>query len=146
MSQTDIFLGGAIIILVSWLVGPRVIRDIGARKKHDSTASDFDITVNRWLDVIADRQQMLPTGFGLRLGGAIDLHVAALEDIRANSLPDIEVFMRGVRVHLKDATKSRLDDEWRKYQEYQMTGIDAQECKKALMDILEQMKKIVHEV
>ena len=38
MSPTDIFLGGAILALVAWLVIPRINRDVASRKAEQDTA------------------------------------------------------------------------------------------------------------
>lgn len=125
---------------------------------NDLAISDFDITVDRWIDAIIDRHQKLPTGWGMKLGGPFDMHVDALEDIRSESLAEIETVMRKVRAYLNDAAKGRLDAEWKKYQDYQIEGRDEKdpatgaeftnhaECKKGLTDCLEQMKKIAREI
>ena len=68
MSQTDIFFGGSIIMLVGWLIIPRINnrltadrerkRDIEARRRDSDLAiSEFTAILKKWLDLIGDRQQ-----------------------------------------------------------------------------------------
>ena len=126
---------------------------IAAQKERMREASDFHVITSRWIDAIVDNKQVRPRGFGVTLGGTIDRYVAALERLRASSLAEIETSMRRVRVHLTDSAKDRLDAAWKNYQGYEIQqdpGPDDEVptytgCKKALVDYLEQMRKIAHE-
>jgi hypothetical protein len=74
-------------------------RDSEARRRNfDLAASDFKATIMKWLDLIGDKQQ------------------TALASVRAKSIPEIEKSIHIVRIHVNDSAKSRLEDEWKKYQ------------------------------
>ena len=149
-----------ILGVIGWFVVHSLAksRDERARRHlFEQAVSDFDIIIMRWVDAIIDKHHKLPTGFGVRLSGAFDMHVDALEDIRAESLSEIEAAMRKVRAGLVGAAKSRLDEAWKNYQEYQIEGHTQTdpatgqeftthvECKAGLTDCLKQMQKVAHE-
>jgi hypothetical protein len=149
-----------ILGVIGWFVVHSLAkrRDGAAHRRMIKQAvSDFDIVISRWIDAIIDKHERLPTGWGMRLNGPFDMRAGALGDIRAESLSEIEAVMRRVRPNLSDAAKGRFDEEWRKYQDFQIVGVEVKnqqtgqeftthtECKKGLMDCLEQMRKIAHE-
>ena len=136
----------------------RHLTAIETKRRRDTAASDFEVIAARWIDAIIDRQQRLPTGWTVSLRGPFNLQSRALEEIRAESLIELEPVMRQVRANLNDVAKGRLDAEWRKYKDYQIEGRDVKdpktgqeftihdECKKGLADCLEQMKKMAREI
>jgi hypothetical protein len=152
MSQTDIFFSGSVIILVGWLIIPRIsnrltydrerMRDIEARRRNsDLATSDFTAIVKKWLDLIGDRQQI------------------ALAGVRTKSIPEIEQSIRMVRIHLDESAKSRIEDEWKKYQSidknqldgiqmrHQITGstiISYDDARRILSEPLKKMLETVH--
>ena len=104
---------GAVINIIGWFVYHYLAkrrerqRDVEARgRDSDLAKSDFTAIVKKWLDVIGDRQQITLAG------------------IRAKSIPEIEQSIRMIRPHLNSATKSRLEDEWKKYQQLDKSQLD----------------------
>ena len=89
------------------------------------------------------------------MSGGLDLYAAALNEVRTQSVENIESSIRAIRPFLDVAGKTGLDEEWQNYQEYNIEGRDEKdpetgqdftnhaECKKRLIACLEQMKRIV---
>jgi hypothetical protein len=152
LSPTDIFFCGSILLLIGWLIVPRIShrltadrerkRDMEARRRNsDLATSDFTAILKKWLDLIGDRQQV------------------ALAGVRTKSIPEIEQSIRMVRIHLDESAKSRIEDEWKKYQSidkkqldgiqmrHQITGstiISYDDARRILSDPLKKMLEIVH--
>ena len=149
-----------ILGVIGWFVVHSLTkrRDEAAhRRMIQQAVSDFDIVIGRWIDAIIDKHERLPTGWSVRLSGPFDMRAGALEDIRTESLAEIETVMRRVRPNLSGVAKGRFDEEWRKYKDFQIVGVEVKdpetgqeftthsECKKGLTDCLERMRLIANE-
>jgi|SRR6185437_1697372 len=128
------------------------------RERLRSIVSDFQFTINKWVSVIHDEHERLPIGIGLMLNGFIDMRADALERLRAESIEELATGVMVVRSFLTGNSRVRLDNEWEKYKECEIEGIEMKnpetgmdftshaECKKGLIDCLEQMKKLASEI
>src|SRR5437016_5216100 len=88
-----------ILAVIGWFVVHSLARrrdEAAHRRMIEQSVSDFDIVISRWIDAIIDKHERLPTGWGMRLGGPFDMRAGALDDIRAESLVEIETVMRRV--------------------------------------------------
>ena len=162
-TEIGVIIGGisAALGIVGWVV----IHKLSKRREKEhrqerckSAISDFEITIDKWAKLINETYIPRNQVWTVTLSGGRDRYVAALDEMRAHSIENIESYFRTIRPFMNPRGKAGLDKAWQDYQAYNIEGRDAKdpetgqeftshtECKAGLITCLEQMKKITQEI
>ena len=128
------------------------------RERLNRAIADLQFSINKAIRGIADKDNQLPYGWTPTTNGMLDMRAKAIRGIRFSTAKDMEPCIMALRAFMNSDCRSRFDSEWEKYQEYNIEGIEGKdpatgqeftshaECKKGLIDCLEQMKQIASKI
>jgi hypothetical protein len=152
---------GICVTLIGWIVVHKLSRQREKEQRQYQlrrAISDFEVTINKWGKSINDTHVPRNRVWGFTLNGGIDFYADAINRVRKESIANIENCVLSIRPFMGVDSKSRLDKAWQDYQEYGIEGRDEKdpttgqeftshvECKKGLIDCLEQMKKLASQI
>ena len=118
---------GLFLVVIGWFAVHKLTasREKEQRQERIRRAiSDFEITISKWVKYIKDIHVPRNQVWTATLSGGLDLYAAALNEVRIQSIENIESSIRAIRPFLDVAGKARLDEQWKNYQEYHIEGRD----------------------
>lgn len=162
-TKTGVVVAGIALIVtpIGWFVAHSLDKSrekTNRRERFNRAVADLEFSINRISRAIADKDNQLPWGWTVTTMGPLDLRAKALKGIRLSSVKEMEPYVMVIRTFMNSDCRGRFDREWEKYQDYKIEGVEGKdpatgqeftshiECKKGLIECLEQMKKIAAEI